>query len=135
MQTAVWEQCRPAVSQPATLVKWVMKFKAQKGAIQYSLPRINELSYYDNRKKASQKGFTTIQGNVEHGEYNQFCGTNGLGIAYSDVMAIQAHDILKAIVEGNDTDINIAYGYYVDRVMQAMATAAKEGRWVKVAEI
>ena len=50
-------------------------------------------------------------------------------------MAIQAHDILTAIVDGHDIGIDIAYGHYVDSVMAAMALSAKEGRWVKVSEM
>ena len=50
-------------------------------------------------------------------------------------MSIQAHDILTAITEDRKVDIDIAYGQYVDTVLEAMATSAREGRWVKVSEM
>ena len=50
-------------------------------------------------------------------------------------MSIQAHDILTAITEDRKVEIDMAYGYYVDKILEAMATSAKEGRWVKVSEM
>ena len=50
-------------------------------------------------------------------------------------MAIQAHDILTAILDGHDVKIDIAYGHYVDTILAAMEKSAKEHRWVKVSEL
>ena len=50
-------------------------------------------------------------------------------------MGIQAHSILKAIAENTPVDIDIPYGYYVERVCGAMEKSAHEGRWVRVDEI
>ena len=47
----------------------------------------------------------------------------------------KAHDILTAITEDREVAIDIAYGHYVDTILEAMATSAKEGRWVKVSEM
>lgn len=65
----------------------------------------------------------------------RFGGTDEQGIAYGDIMAIQAHDILTAITEDRKVAINIAYGHYVDTILKAMAISAREGRWVKVSEV
>ena len=51
------------------------------------------------------------------------------------MMAMQVHDILTAITEDHKVGIDIAYGHSVDTILEAMATSAKEGRWVKVSEI
>jgi predicted dehydrogenase len=123
---------RVAVGHPCELG---YELQGTKGTIKYELPRINELQYFNKNNPKAQKGFTTIKGNVEHGDYKQFCLTDDLGIAYSDVMTIQAYDILTAIAENRDTKINIAYGHYVDRVMKAMETSAENGRWVKISEV
>lgn len=50
-------------------------------------------------------------------------------------MSIQVHDILTAITEDRKVDIDIAYGHYVDTILEAMATSTREGRWVKVSEM
>lgn len=76
-----------------------------------------------------------IKGNTRNGDYVRFGGTDEQGIAYGDIMAIQAHDILTAITEDRKVAINIAYGHYVDTILKAMAISAREGRWVKVSEV
>ena len=42
---------------------------------------------------------------------------------------------MTSITEDRKVDIDIAYGQYVDTVLEAMATSAREGRWVKVSEM
>lgn len=110
------------------------EIQGTKGVLQYDVQRLNELRYARVGDPANM-GFTTVDGNTLHGEYKHFSQLNGLGISYADVMGIQAHSILKAVAEGKPTDIDIAYGYYVERVCAAMELSAREGRWVKVDEI
>lgn len=123
---------RISVARPDSLY---YEIQGSKGAIKFDLTRINELQYFSNDCDPAERGYKTIKGNVGHGDYKRFCATDELGISYGDCMAIQAHDLLTAIVDGHDIDIDIAYGHYVDRVMAAMAKSAKEGRWVKISEM
>ena len=96
---------------------------------------INELLYYSNDCDPKERGYKIIKGNTRNGDYANFCGTDEQGIAYNEIMSIQAHDILTAITEDRKVDIDIAYGHYVDTILEAMATSAREGRWVKVDEV
>ena len=105
-----------------------------KGAMRFALPRINELELFIDGAPAGQKGFKTIQGNLAHGEYTHFAHMNDLGVAYHDVLGIQAQKILQAIADNKPVDRDIAYGHYVDCVIEAMKVSAEEGRWVKVSE-
>ena len=123
---------RVSVARPDSLS---YELQGTKGAVKFDLTHINDLQYYSVDSGKAERGYKTIKGNVEHGDYKHFCATDELGISYGDVMAIQAHDILTAIVDGHDIGIDIAYGHYVDSVMAAMALSAKEGRWVKVSEM
>lgn len=110
------------------------EIQGSKGVLQYEVQRLNELRYAKTGDPENT-GFTIIDGNTLHGEYNHFSQLNGLGISYADVMGIQAHSILKAIAENTPVDIDIPYGYYVERVCGAMEKSAHEGRWVRVDEI
>ncbi|MGE4549196.1 MAG: Gfo/Idh/MocA family protein [Intestinibacillus sp.] len=123
---------RVSVARPDSLA---YEIQGTKGSIKYDLTRINELQYFSLDSEKAARGYTAVKGNVEHGDYLRFCATDELGISYGDIMAIQAHDILTAIVDGHDIDIDIAYGHYVDKVMAAMAKSAKEGRWIKVSDM
>ncbi|MCH3964804.1 MAG: Gfo/Idh/MocA family oxidoreductase [Clostridium sp.] len=111
------------------------EIQGTKGTIKFDLTRINEIKLYDgNKSEAGDSGFKILKGNVDHGDYKSFCETDELGISYADVMGIQAHDMLEAIVNDKNIDIDIPYGYYVDRVMAAMSESARTGKWVKVSD-
>lgn len=122
---------RISAEKPCTLTYEV---QGSKGVLQYDVQRLNELRYAKTGDPKNA-GFTTIDANTAHGEYAHFSQLNGLGISYADVMGIQAHAILKAVADGTPVDIDIAYGYEVERVCGAMEKSAREGRWVRVDEI
>ena len=123
---------RVSVARPDSLY---YEIQGSKGSVKFELSHINDLQYYSNDCDSSERGYKTIKGNTRHGDYARFCGTDELGISYGDVMAIQIHDILTAIVENRKIDIDIAYGYYVDVVLAAIAKSAKENRWIKIEEL
>lgn len=111
------------------------EIQGSKGAIRFELTRINELQYYTKDCPEGERGYKTIKGSMANGDYARFCQTDELGISYGDVMAIQAHDILTAIVDHHTIDIDMAYGYHVDVLMEAMKRSAQENRWVSLSEI
>lgn len=108
--------------------------QGSKGIVQYDVQRLNEMRYA-KIGDPDNAGFKTVDANTAHGEYMYYSQLNGLGLSYGDVMGIQAHSILKAIAENKPVDIDIPYGYYVERVCGAMEKSAAEGRWVDVDEI
>lgn len=108
--------------------------QGSKGIIQYDVQRLNEFRLAQVGDPENS-GFKTVDGNTAHGEYYMYSQLNGLGLSYADVMGIQAHSILKAIADNQPVDIDISYGYYVERVCGAMERSAREGRWVDVSEI
>lgn len=123
---------RVSVARPDSLA---YEIQGSKGSVKFELSHINDLMYYSNDCAPNERGYKTIKGNTRNGDYAKFCGTDELGISYGDVMAIQAHDILTAILDGRDVKIDIAYGHYVDTILAAMEKSAKEHRWVKVSEL
>lgn len=123
---------RISVARPVSLA---YEIQGSKGSVKFEMTRINELLYYSNDCDPKERGYKTIKGNTRNGDYARFCGTDEQGIAYGDIMAIQAHDILTAVAEGREVAIDIAYGQYVDTILAAMAKSAEEGRWVKVSEL
>jgi len=123
---------RVSVARPDSLY---YEIQGSKGAVKFELSHINDLIYYSNDCDPKERGYKTIKGNTRNGDYARFCGTDELGISYGDVLAVQAHDILSAIAEDGKVDIDINYGYEVDRILAAIETSAKEHRWVSVDEI
>lgn len=123
---------RVSVARPDSLR---YEIQGSNGSVKFELSRINELEYYNNDCPVGERGYKTIKGNMENGDYAHFCRTDELGISYGDVMVTQAHDILSAIVDGHEIDIDVAYGHYVDVLMEAMKRSATENRWVELAEM
>lgn len=109
--------------------------EGSKGTIKYNVQRLNELQYADADSDAAQVGFKTIDGNPKHGEYANFSAMGALGVSYAEIMCMQAHKLLKAVAENKPVNIDIPYGYYVERVCGAMEKSAREKRWVAVDEI
>lgn len=111
------------------------EIQGSKGTVKYNVHRLNELQYANADADDAQTGFVTIDGNPNHGEYSNFSTMVGIGVSYGDVMVMQAHKLLKAVAENKPVDIDVPYGYYVERVCGAMEKSAREGRWVKVEEV
>lgn len=109
--------------------------EGSKGTIKYNVQRLNELQYADADADPAQIGFKIIDGNPRHGEYGNFSAMGALGVSYAEVMCMQAHKLLKAVAENTLIDIDIPYGYYVERVCGAMERSAREKRWVAVEEV
>ena len=105
-----------------------------KGTVTFALDRINELELFIKGDAPSQKGFKTLKGNLTHGDYSHISQMNELGVAYHDVLCIQAHTILEAVAKNQPLKMDIAYGYQVDRILTAAQISDKEGRWVKISE-
>ncbi|MDD6789729.1 MAG: Gfo/Idh/MocA family oxidoreductase [Lachnospira sp.] len=122
---------RVSVARPDSLA---YEIQGSSGSVKFELSHINDLVYYNNDCPVNERGYKTIKGNMQNGDYAKFCKTDELGISYADVLAVQAHDILSAIEDGHDIDIDIAYGHYVDVLMEAMKRSAEEHRWVEVSE-
>lgn len=106
-----------------------------KGSAEFSVDRMNELKVYQTGGNEAEKGFKTWTSNTRHGEYRRYSAYDDNGISLSDVFGIQAHSFLKAILEGKSIGTDVGYGYYVDRVMDAVEVSAQEKRWVKIEEM
>lgn len=106
-----------------------------KGSVEFNVNRLNELIVYQKDARADQCGFKTIYANTLHGDYSHYSVYNDTGISYSDVVGIQAQHFLKAVEEHQSMMTDIHYGYYVDRVMEAMQISIAEHRWVNMDEV
>lgn len=104
------------------------------GYLKYDVSRINELEYYHEGSDKSLKGCKVLAPNTLHGDYKNYSIYDDMGVSYAEVMGIQAHTFLKAVDTGTSPDTDVEYGYYVDRVMDAIITSIDERRWVKIPE-
>ena len=111
------------------------EIQGSNGMITFNLDRINELEFFE-KDDYETKGFKTVLGNPEHGDYSVFTPYEEMGISYADLFSMHYQKLFKAIDDKNNKiDIDVNYGSKVDRIMFAMLRSAKEKRWVKVEEI
>lgn len=111
------------------------EIQGSNGMITFNLDRINELEFFE-KDDYETKGFKTVLGNPEHGDYSVFTPYEEMGISYADLFSMHYQKLFKAIDDKNNKiDIDVNYGSKVDRIMFAMLKSAKEKRWVKVEEI
>lgn len=106
-----------------------------KGTIGFKLNRMNELEVFIEDGDEIQRGYKTLSPNPNHGEFRHFCTYGDDGISYPNVMGIQAHSMMAAVANNEELDIDIAYGFEVDKVMLAMQESARTGKSVKVSDI
>lgn len=106
-----------------------------KGTVKFNVERLNELELFLEDGDKQKRGFKTLSPNTAHGDYRHYSIYDDMGISYSNVMGIQAQSFLRAVAGGGTVDTDIAYGYYVDRVMEAMQKSIAERRWVKISEV
>ncbi len=106
-----------------------------KGSAEFAINRMNELVVYNEDGKAEEKGFKTLSPNTKHGDFKHYSIYDDIGISYSNVMGIQAQHFMKAIDTHTPTQTDVHYGYYVDRVMDAIIKSIEEKRWVKISEM
>ena len=124
---------RVSVARPVSLA---YEIQGSKGSVKFEMTRINELLYYLQRLRPEGSAATrSSRATPATAITRTSAAPMSRAIAYNEIMSIQAHDILTAITEDRKVDIDIAYGQYVDTVLEAMATSAREGRWVKVSEM
>jgi predicted dehydrogenase len=105
-----------------------------KGCLTYESSRFNELKFYKKEGPKGEQGFKILKGNFAHGDYGKFVYIDDMGIAWHDVVTIQARRLLEAISINQPMNIDIAYGHKVDRISEAIIKSSEENRWVRISE-
>ena len=103
-----------------------------RGALAFTQERLNELRFYDAGGPAGRRGFKTILAGPEHEPYGAFCVAPGHQLGFNELKAIEIRDLLTAIAGGPAVGPDFREGWEVQRVVEAVYTSAREGRWVEV---
>lgn len=105
------------------------------GSLRYDYSRINDIELYREEGPVEQRGFKRIQMGPSDPRYAAMQPVAGLGLGYNDYKAIEAREMLMAVAEGRPAFPDFAFGYRVQRVVEACIRSSTERRWVAVAEI
>jgi len=113
---------------------FVVEVSGSRGTVRFDYSRLNELWYGDAEDPAELYGMRRIR--AEHATHPQTEGwwPIGQGIGYGASFVNQAADLLQGWPDGSWTP-DLETGLRVQAVCEAIERAAKERRWVDVAEI
>lgn len=105
------------------------------GSIFFNYENRDELQVAFKNDPADRRGFRTVYTgpNTPYGE--SLWPIPALGIGYGETKIIEAHDFLKAVVEGGSVSPNFADGYQAALVDEAILESGRTDQWVRVPDI
>ena len=104
-----------------------------KGAIRFSLERMNEVQIYHHCENPEERGFKTVYVAPGHGDYSKFYGGAGIEIGYSDGKVCDAYHFLRCVAENKQPEIGFEFGDKVQKIIDAvLESAANNSKWVEV---
>ena len=77
-------------------------------------------------------GFRTIELGPGHGDFGVLWPVPGANISIHDLKFFEVHDLIAGIVSGKPVWPDFREGYEVEKVIDAVDRASKEGSWVVV---
>src|SRR5690606_15123164 len=99
------------------------------GMLTYDQERMNELNLYRNEGDPALRGFTTILTGPAHPPYDEFCPAPGHQLGFNELKVIEAAAFLRHIAGGPLTGPDFAGALVIERVIHAIAEAARsDGR-------
>ena len=102
------------------------------GSLVFTQERMNEIQLYRRSHPKREQGFSTIYIGPEHPNSRAFFGLAGIGLGYNDQKIIEAHDMVVAAATGQPVEPDVRFAYEVNKVLDAIETASKDRRWVRV---
>ncbi len=103
-----------------------------RGMICFDQERMNELRLYRDQGPRAEQGFATILTGPEHPPYGAFCPAPGHQLGFNDLKVIEVAEFLRAIAEGRDPYPDFAAALEFERVIHAIARAAREDRRIRI---
>ena len=102
------------------------------GAASWNFERMNELKLYMPESAGVHEGYAQILGGPEHPFHGNFNPGPGLGLSYDDLKAVEAHQFLKSIVDGQQIEPSFQAALNVAEVQAAMQRSWESGQWEAV---
>lgn len=102
------------------------------GSIFFNYENRDELKVAFKKDAGDRRGFRTVYTgpNTPYGE--SLWPIPALGIGYGETKIIEAHDFIKAVVEGGTVSPNFTDGYQAALVDEAILESGRTGQWVSV---
>lgn len=106
-----------------------------KGSILLNMERMNELELYVAGGSSGRQGWVQIPAGPQHRDYGEFLPAPGHQLGFNEIKAIEVKDITVAMAGGPAFLPDFREAYEIQRVVDAIASAGRERRWVRIDEI
>lgn len=103
-----------------------------RGSLMFNLERMNELRLCEGGSPPTRKGFRVIYVGQSHPYGDVFELKTGMNLGWRDTFVLQAHEFVKAVLEGRPAVPSFYDGWQVDRLIAAAARAGRGDSWVSV---
>jgi predicted dehydrogenase len=105
-----------------------------RGALSWSLERLNELQVYVAGEEPLT-GYTTVLGGDRFPPHGNFVPGNANGIGFEDLIAIEDHAFLDAVARGESYEPGFAAALDYVAVQAALIRSWESGSWENVVPI
>ncbi len=106
-----------------------------KGSICLNMERMNELKLFIRGGRPGRNGYVEIPAGPDHPDYAPFCPAPGHQLGFNEIKAIEVKAIAEALAGGPPFQPDFREAAMVQATVDAMLLAARERRWVEVAEL
>jgi predicted dehydrogenase len=103
-----------------------------RGMIAFDQERFNEAQVYLAEGRPEDQGFRTILMGPAHPPYDRFIVAPGHQLGFNDLKIIECRALIGRMLGQETVAIDLNEGLAIERAVHAIATASREGRWVKV---
>ncbi len=125
------EACRVIIGSECDLA---FEVHGTKGAIAWSMERMNELRYYRlDEHAAAERGWTIELSGPAHPFHRAFNPGWATGLGYDDLKVVESAQFLQSIVTGERASPDFEDAAAVAHVQQAIAASWDSGHWETVA--
>ena len=111
------------------------EINGSKGAVRFSVERINELEFYDATAPVGQQGFALIQATEAIHPYASHWWPVGHVLGYEHTFVHEMAGFVQAITAGTDAAPGFEAGVAAAQVMDAVDLSIARRAWVDVASL
>jgi predicted dehydrogenase len=104
------------------------------GTLSFDQERLNELRLY-RAGSPGRDGFQRILAGPAQPGYASFCPAPGHQLGYNELKTLEVHELIQALGGQGSNGTDFAEAMEVERLATAIRMAAKEMRWVSLADI
>jgi predicted dehydrogenase len=105
-----------------------------RGAITFDQERFNEVGLYVSEGPEEAQGFRQVLMGPAHPPYERFIAAPGHQMGFNDLKIIEAHALLSRILGRPALVIDFEAGLAIERIIHAIASSSREGRWIAMDE-